>query len=189
MGPAFGRHAPRCAPRAPVALSCPPIRLSVSRVAASGGELAAPWPSCAPLRPVRARGVPRPARREGRRPGCVPRSTARGVPAASRPAMGPAPMPLWGKRRPQRRGPPAAAPPPLPPWALVRALPAARPARHRCSRACGLATTAVRCDCMQSHLPAVTCLLPAPLHLAATCSLQFSARARLSRVAAFAGDP
>ena len=40
MGPAFGRHAPRCAPRAPVALSCPPIRLSVSRVAASGGELA-----------------------------------------------------------------------------------------------------------------------------------------------------
>ena len=76
---------------------------------------------------------------------------------------------LRPRRRHSRRGPWCARPV------------AARPARHRCSRACGLATTAVRCDCMQSHLPAVTCLLPAPLHLAATCSLQFSARARLSR--------
>ena len=59
---------------------------------------------------------------------CPPRSAARGVPAASRPAMGPAPMPLWGKRRPQRRGPPAAAPPPLPPWASGSA-PCGRPSR------------------------------------------------------------
>lgn len=106
---------------------CPPfgclrsIRPGIGRAVAIAGNVAG---VPAPLRPLVTK------RREGRgrRRGLVPRSTARGVPAASRPAMGPAPMPLWGKRRPQRRGPPAAAPPPLPPWALVRALPR-RPSR------------------------------------------------------------
>ena len=60
-------------------------------------------------------------------PSIPPRPTR---PAASRRRLGPpmvaAPMPLRGKRRPQRR----AAPPPLPPWAAACVLPVAtRPAR------------------------------------------------------------
>ena len=101
---------------------------------------------------------------------CPPRSAARGVPAASRPAHGggsnarrrasAAPnggVRLRPRRRHSRRGP------------LVARPVAARPARHRCSRACGLATTAVRCV-HSPHLPAVTSQVPASIDLAATCS-------------------
>ena len=89
------------------------------------------WPS-----PATSPAFPRPCVRwspngEGEGEGVAASCPAR-RPAASRlrraPPMGAAPMPLWGKRRPQRRGPPAAAPPPLPPWALVRA-PCGRPSR------------------------------------------------------------
>lgn len=161
------------------------LRARPSAVCAlSGGELAAPWPS-----PATSPAFPRPcvrwspnAEREGE--GVAASCPAR-RPAASRLRR----APPWGRlqcpfgasaapnggvrlrprRRHSRRGP----------W-CARSL-AIRPARHRCSRACGLATTAVRCDCMQSHLPAVTCLLLASPHLAATCSPHYSARAQKSR--------
>ena len=135
--------------------------------------MAAPWPS-----PATSPAFPRPCVRWS------PNSEREGEGvAASCPARRPAASrlrraPPWGRlqcpfgasaapnggvrlrprRRHSRRGP----------W-CARSL-AVRPARHRSSRACGLATTAVRCDCMQSHLPAVTCLLLASPHLAATCS-------------------
>ena len=155
MGPAFGRHVPRCAPRAPVALSCPPIQLSVSRVAASGGELAAPWPSCAPCGPSAPVAYPvPPAGREASRLRTPP-DAARGVPAASRPAHGggsnarkrasAAPnggVRLRPRRRHSRRGPlGACAPwPPVPPVtgsrapAGLRQMPSAAIACNRTSR-------------------------------------------------------
>ena len=169
--PAFARVA---APRPRSSASVPALRLFALYQAGN-------WPRRGHRRQRRRRSRA-PAEREGE--GVAASCPAR-RPAASRLRR----APPWGRlqcpfgasaapnggvrlrprRRHSRRGP----------W-CARSL-AVRPARHRCSRACGLATTAVRCDCMQSHLPAVTCLLPAPLHLAATCSLQFSARARLSR--------
>lgn len=182
MGPAPW---PSCASKRPVRVQsfrCPPIQPRVSRVAASGGELVAPWPSCAPLRPVRARGVPCPARREGRRPVCPPRPTR---PAASRRRRAPpvvaAPMPASGQAPPPTAGfacGRAAATPDVGRW--VRA-PRGRPSRSiRLSRACGLASNAVRCE-HSPHLLAFTVLVPASPDLAATCSPQYSARARLSR--------
>lgn len=163
-------------------------------------ELAAPWPSCAPCGPSAPATCPvphagegggqssYPARRGPRRPGGVaPRRWGR------------LQCPQAGKRRPQRRGTPggrAAATPAVGRW--VRA-PRGRPSRSiRYSRACGLAATPVLCDCMQSHLPGVISWLPSPPGAwSATCSPQYSARARLSRapprhpgaVAGVAGDP
>lgn len=184
MGPAFGRHEPRCAPRAPVALSCPPIQLSVSRVAASGGELAAPWPSCAPCGPSAPVAYPvPPAGREASRLRTPP-DAARGVPAASRPAHG------GGSNAPLGQAPPpkagfacgrAAATPAVGRW--VRGLSCCPSRLIRYSRACGLASNAVRCE-HSPHLPAFTVQVPASLDLAATCSPHCSARTRPSRAPA-----
>ena len=144
--------------------------------------MVAPWPSPA-LSPAASRPSVRwsPSRQRGkaaylpaplggpRRPGCgAPRPWWRlqcpfGASAAANVGVR-----LRPRRRHSRRGPWCARPV------------AARPARHRCSRACGLATTAVRCE-HSPHLPAVTVLVPASIDLAATCSPQYSARARLSR--------
>lgn len=150
--------------------------------------------------------------RSRRRPRALAPAILRRRVAASLPAPlggprrpgGVAPRPWWRLQCPLR----GQAPPPTagcacgraaatPAVGLCRSRPvAARPARIRYSRACGLAASAVRCDCMQSHLPADTCLLPASPALAATCSPSIAPvlacqglRRASGAVAGDAGDP